>query len=81
MPRDGSGRAHNAQDLSPETDHNIIHGAGNETDPHVARADKTAELPEHEHGAGLKGLNASGGSCQGLTHGPGSGQGGRGSTN
>ncbi|OTB03819.1 hypothetical protein M426DRAFT_321317 [Hypoxylon sp. CI-4A] len=82
MPRDGSGRADNAQDLSPETDHNIIHGAGNErTTSHVARADKTAELPEHEDGAGLKGLNASGGQSQGLAQGPDRGQGGRGSTN
>ncbi|KAK6953803.1 hypothetical protein Daesc_003765 [Daldinia eschscholtzii] len=81
MPRDGSGRAHNAQDLYPETDHNIIHGAGNEPNEHVARADKTAELPEHEDGAGLKDVSASGGQSQGLTHGPESGQGGRGSTN
>ncbi|KAI1206095.1 uncharacterized protein F4807DRAFT_245238 [Annulohypoxylon truncatum] len=67
MPREGSGRAHNAQDLSPETDHNIIHGTGNEPKTsHVARADKTAELPEHEHGAGLKETNASGGQSQGL---------------
>lgn len=34
MPRDGSGRADNAQDLSPETDHNIVHGAGK--DPMVS---------------------------------------------
>ncbi|KAI0892094.1 hypothetical protein F4806DRAFT_286846 [Annulohypoxylon nitens] len=61
MPREGSGRAHNAQDLSPETDHNIIHGIGNKPkDSHVARADKTAELPQHEHGAGLRGVDASG---------------------
>ncbi|KAI2617515.1 hypothetical protein GGS26DRAFT_403979 [Hypomontagnella submonticulosa] len=82
MPRDGSGRAHNAQDLSPETDHNIIHGAGNEpNDSRVARADKTADVPEHEHGAGLKGMNASGGQSQGLASGPDRGQGGRGPTN
>ncbi|KAI1383732.1 uncharacterized protein F4822DRAFT_417398 [Hypoxylon trugodes] len=82
MPRDGSGRAHNTQDLSSETDHHIIHGAGAEPkDSHVARADKTAELPEHEHGAGIPGLGASGGQSQGLAQGPDRGQGGRGSTN
>ncbi|KAI1451764.1 hypothetical protein F4805DRAFT_471389 [Annulohypoxylon moriforme] len=71
MPREGSGRAHNAQDLSPENEHNIIHGVGNEPqDSHVARADKTAELPKHEHGAGLEGMNASGGHSQGLTKEP-----------
>ncbi|KAI6087708.1 hypothetical protein F4821DRAFT_103189 [Hypoxylon rubiginosum] len=76
MPRDGSGRADNAQDLSPETDHDIIHGAGDEPDSHVSRADKTAELPEHEHGAGLPDANASGGQSQGLAQGPNRGQGG-----
>ncbi|KAI0380012.1 hypothetical protein F5Y04DRAFT_282140 [Hypomontagnella monticulosa] len=82
MPRDGSGRAHNAQDSSPEANHNIIHGAGNEpNDSRVARADKTADFPEHEHGAGLKGMNASGGQSQGPTHGSGSEQGGHGSRN
>ncbi|KAI0173221.1 hypothetical protein GGR52DRAFT_377473 [Hypoxylon sp. FL1284] len=82
MPRDGSGRAHNAQDLYPETDHNIIHGSGNEPkDTHVARADKTAELPEHEHGAGLPDTPASGGQSQGLAQGPDRGQGGRSSKN
>ncbi|KAI1440368.1 hypothetical protein F5Y02DRAFT_423080 [Annulohypoxylon stygium] len=71
MPREGSGRAHNAQDLSPETDHNIIHGIGNEPkDLHVARADKTAELPQHEHGAGLRGVDASGGQSQGSQRDP-----------
>ncbi|KAI0829591.1 hypothetical protein F5Y06DRAFT_302050 [Hypoxylon sp. FL0890] len=78
MPRPGTGRAHNAQDLYPETDHDIIHGGGDwPKDPHVARADKTAELPEHEHGAGIPGMNASGGQSQGLAHAPESGQGGR----
>ncbi|KAK9776121.1 hypothetical protein AB5N19_12101 [Seiridium cardinale] len=78
MPRDGSGRSHNAYDLSPETDHDIIHGAGNaDNDPHVARADKTAEMPKHEPGAGPEGMNASGGQSQGLAQGPERGQGGR----
>jgi hypothetical protein len=45
---------------------------------HVARADKTAEFPEHEHGESLKGLPASGGTSAGLSQGPDAGQGGRG---
>ncbi|KAI0846660.1 hypothetical protein F5Y00DRAFT_243241 [Daldinia vernicosa] len=69
------------EDVYPEINHNIIHGAGNEPDAPVQRAFKGAEVPEHEHGAGLIGLNASGGSCQGLTRGPLSGQGGRGRKN
>ncbi|KAI2464267.1 hypothetical protein F4781DRAFT_436582 [Annulohypoxylon bovei var. microspora] len=79
MPREGSGRAHNAQDLSSESDHNIIHGVGNEPkNSHVARADKTAELPEHERGAGLTVTNASGGQSRSLVAGdPKSGQGER----
>ncbi|RYO94921.1 hypothetical protein DL766_001224 [Monosporascus sp. MC13-8B] len=83
MPRDGSGRAHNAQDLGHETDHNIVHGAtGNvPQDSHVARANKTAPMPEPEHGAGIQGMNASGGQSQGLAQGPDAGQGGRGSKN
>lgn len=45
--------------------------------------DKTAPLPEglHEKGAGLEGMNASGGKSQGLKQGPNVGQGGRGSSN
>ncbi|KAI1813608.1 hypothetical protein GGS20DRAFT_552855 [Poronia punctata] len=78
MPRDGSGRAHNAQDTTGETDHHIIHGAGNEpSNDHVARADKTAPLPEHEPGKALKDMPASGGTSQGLSQGPDVGQGGR----
>ncbi|KAK8091040.1 hypothetical protein PG994_000545 [Apiospora phragmitis] len=62
MPRDGSGRAHNAQDLYPETDHHIMHGAGDaNVGDHVARAEKTAPMPEHEKGEALEGMNASGG--------------------
>lgn len=41
----------------------------------VARADKTAPTPEHEKGAGLEGMNASGGQSQGLSQGPNRGQG------
>ncbi|KAI1259573.1 hypothetical protein F5Y18DRAFT_433181 [Xylariaceae sp. FL1019] len=81
MPRDGSGRSHNAYDLAPESDHNIVHGAGNEPQgDHVARADKTAPMPEHGPGLGLKDLPASGGTSQGLAdpNHPDRGQGGRG---
>ncbi|KAK6827758.1 hypothetical protein PG995_010308 [Apiospora arundinis] len=76
MPRDGSGRADNAQELDPETDHNIVHGAGK--DPmgdHVARADKTAPMPEYEKGEAIDGKNASGGTSKGEN------QGGRSSKN
>lgn len=46
-------------------------------DPKVPRADKTAPLPEgkDEKGAGLQGMNASGGESQGLKKGPDVGQG------
>ncbi|GAO15453.1 hypothetical protein UVI_02056950 [Ustilaginoidea virens] len=45
----------------------------------VPRADKTADMPEgsREKGAGLEGMNASGGQSQGIKHGDGVGQGGR----
>ncbi|KAK3949898.1 hypothetical protein QBC32DRAFT_399876 [Pseudoneurospora amorphoporcata] len=72
MPRNGDGSSDNAI----EPGNNIIHGAGEEPSTRVARADKTAPLPEHEHGAGIKGMNASGGSSQGLARGPEAGQGG-----
>ncbi|KAI0149499.1 hypothetical protein GGR57DRAFT_473584 [Xylariaceae sp. FL1272] len=66
MPRPG-GRSHNTVDLSPEMTHPIIHGAGNEPQgDHVARADKTAPMPEHGPGLGLPDLPASGGQSQGL---------------
>lgn len=44
----------------------------------VARADKTAPMPEglQEKGAGLEGKNASGGQSQGIKKGDGVGQGG-----
>ncbi|KAK0730324.1 hypothetical protein B0H67DRAFT_638837 [Lasiosphaeris hirsuta] len=60
-----------------EEPQNIIHGAGTETSTHVARADKTAPMPEHEKGEALEGMNASGGQSQGLAKGPERGQGGR----
>ncbi|CAJ2512460.1 Uu.00g054750.m01.CDS01 [Anthostomella pinea] len=79
MPRDGSGRSHNAPELTGETDHDIIHGAGNEPkDDHVARADKTAPMPEPEKGLALEGVPATAGQSQGLAEGPDRGQGGRG---
>ncbi|KAI0592872.1 hypothetical protein F4775DRAFT_60789 [Biscogniauxia sp. FL1348] len=83
MPREGSGRAHNAQDQYPETQHDIIHGAAGDApkDSHVERADKTAPLPEHEHGQALEGLPGAAGHSQGLAQGPDRGQGGRGSKN
>ncbi|KAH9889628.1 hypothetical protein F4778DRAFT_785535 [Xylariomycetidae sp. FL2044] len=76
MPRDGSQRAHNTYDLSHETDHDIIHGAGDEPlDKPLARAEKTAPMPEIEKGLGLPGMSASGGQSQGLAQGPSRGQG------
>ncbi|KAI0015752.1 hypothetical protein F4780DRAFT_783886 [Xylariomycetidae sp. FL0641] len=81
MPRDGSGHGDNAMELSKEYDHDIAHGTGEVKDSHVARADKTAPMPEAEHGKALKDMPASGGQSQGLAQGPDRGQGGRGSTN
>lgn len=48
---------------------------------HVDRADKTAPLPEPGKGMALQGMNASGGTSQGLAQGPDRGQGGRSSKN
>ncbi|KAK4198895.1 hypothetical protein QBC40DRAFT_340946 [Triangularia verruculosa] len=59
-----------------ETGPTIAHGIGDQKLPSkVARADKTAPLPEQEHGAGIPGMNASGGTSQGLSQGPYAGQG------
>ncbi|KAK4647408.1 uncharacterized protein QC761_101230 [Podospora bellae-mahoneyi] len=60
-----------------ETDQQIAHGSAGDQNlsPKVARADKQAPAPEHEHGAGIPGMNASGGSSQGLSTGPNAGQG------
>ncbi|KAJ4379032.1 hypothetical protein N0V85_008912 [Neurospora sp. IMI 360204] len=71
MPRQGDGSSDNYIELG----HDIIHGADWEPTTRVPRANKTAPLPEHEHGLAIPGLHAAGGSCQGLTRGPESGQG------
>ncbi|KAJ4302507.1 hypothetical protein N0V88_002653 [Collariella sp. IMI 366227] len=71
MPRQGDGSADNAV----EAGHNIIHGAGQEQSTRVARADKTAPMPEKTKGAGLENAPASTGKA------PGKDQGGRSSTN
>lgn len=72
MPRQGSGHiAHNAV----ENGENLVHGSGEIKDTKVARADNTAPLPEHEKGAAIEGMNASGGQSQGLSKGPNVGQG------
>ncbi|KAH8879338.1 hypothetical protein GQ53DRAFT_738872 [Thozetella sp. PMI_491] len=74
MPRNGDGSSDNAI----EAGHNIIHGNdGKPQSDRVSRADKTAEMPELEKGAGIQGMPASAGTSQGLTHGPDAGQGGR----
>ncbi|KAK4119287.1 hypothetical protein N657DRAFT_650405 [Parathielavia appendiculata] len=51
MPRYGDGPS---DDAIPKAAHNIIYGAGPEQSDHVARADKTAPLSEHEKGLGLE---------------------------
>ncbi|KAK4173632.1 hypothetical protein QBC36DRAFT_220171 [Triangularia setosa] len=60
-----------------ETGQSIAHGSvgDQELPSKVSRADKTAPLPEQEQGAGVPGMNASGGSSQGLSQGPHAGQG------
>ncbi|KAK0628241.1 hypothetical protein B0T17DRAFT_614192 [Bombardia bombarda] len=77
MPRNGDGSSDNAIEATK----NIIHGVSDETSTHVSRADKTAPMPEPEKGAGLEGMNASGGQSQGRAKGPDAGQGGRSSKN
>lgn len=47
----------------------------------VARADKTAAMPEPEKGLAVEGLSGSGGQSQGIKQGPNVGQGGSGSSN
>ncbi|KAJ9145567.1 hypothetical protein NKR19_g6068 [Coniochaeta hoffmannii] len=71
-----SNRPKNEQDKL-ETAQPIVHGsAGDQELPSkVPRADKTAPLPEPEKGAGIEGMNASGGSSQGIKQGPNVGQG------
>ncbi|KFA64776.1 hypothetical protein S40285_01434 [Stachybotrys chlorohalonatus IBT 40285] len=74
MPRQGDGSSDNGPF---EATNDIIHGAGSVEDPKVARADKTADLPEgiKEKGLAVEGMNASGGSSQGIKQGPNVGQG------
>ncbi|VUC24667.1 unnamed protein product [Clonostachys rosea] len=80
MPRNGDGSSDNAPPKG--VDHNIAHGAGTkDLGDKVARAEKTAPLPEPEHGQGLQDAPASGGQSQGLAKGDNVGQGGRGSSN
>ncbi|OAA55714.1 hypothetical protein ISF_07819 [Cordyceps fumosorosea ARSEF 2679] len=74
MPRPGDGSSHNGP--FEEAGHDIVHGAGQVKKDKVDRADKTAPLPEHEKGAGLDGMNASGGQSQGIKKGDDVGQGG-----
>jgi hypothetical protein len=73
MPRNGDGSSDNGP--MAEDTHTLAHGTGNEQTSHVPRADKTAPLPEHEHGQALEGMNASGGQSQGIKHGDTVGQG------
>ncbi|KAI5464136.1 hypothetical protein BGZ63DRAFT_421213 [Mariannaea sp. PMI_226] len=75
MPRHGDGSSDNGP--FEEAKHDIIHGVGQVESPHVSRADKTAGPPEgkDEHGAGLPGMNASGGQSQGIKKGKDVGQG------
>ncbi|KAK7981717.1 hypothetical protein PG996_009407 [Apiospora saccharicola] len=70
MPRDGSGRSHNAVEEDPALGHDIAHGVGK--DPmgdKVARADKTAPMPEPEKGEAIDGKDASGGKVEGKNQG------------
>ncbi|TQV93205.1 hypothetical protein V2A60_010359 [Cordyceps javanica] len=73
MPRNGDGSSHNGP--FEEADKPIAHGVGDVKTDKVPRADKTAPLPEHEKGAGLDGMNASGGQSQGIKQGDSVGQG------
>ncbi|KAG6005420.1 hypothetical protein E4U21_000200 [Claviceps maximensis] len=81
MPRQGDGSSHNGP--FEKTGRPIVHGVGDVHTDKVPRADKTAHLPEgfHEHGAGMPGVNASGGQSQGIKKGDDVGQGGRSSKN
>ncbi|GAB0136227.1 hypothetical protein EsDP_00004538 [Epichloe bromicola] len=76
MPRPGDGSSHNGP--FEEAGHDIAHGVGAVDTDKVARADKTAPMPKglQEKGAGLEGMNASGGQSQGIKKGDGVGQGG-----
>ncbi|KPM45046.1 hypothetical protein AK830_g1437 [Neonectria ditissima] len=78
MPRNGDGSSDNGP--IEEAKQDIIHGAGEVESDRVARADKTADLPEgkDEQGKAIPGLSASGGQSQTLKKGDDVGQGGRG---
>ncbi|KAL2117744.1 hypothetical protein VTJ04DRAFT_7404 [Mycothermus thermophilus] len=52
MPRSGEDQP--KSDNAMPTEHNIIHGSGPAESTRVSRADKTAPMPEHSHGAGIK---------------------------
>lgn len=94
MPRPGDGSSHNGpfEEAGHDVAHGVgavdvrvpeidslssCEANGMQTDK-VARADKTAPMPEglQEKGAGLEGKNASGGQSQGIKKGDGVGQGG-----
>jgi hypothetical protein len=82
MPRNGDGSSDNGP--FEEAGQNVAHGipTGNEDlGDKVARADKTAPLPEPEKGQGLSDAAASGGQSQGIKQGPDVGQGGRSTKN
>ncbi|KAK7426784.1 hypothetical protein QQZ08_006684 [Neonectria magnoliae] len=78
MPRNGDGSSDNGP--FEEAKQEIIHGAGDAESDRVARADKTADLPEGkgEQGQAIPGTSASGGQSQGIKQGDDVGQGGRG---
>ncbi|KAM4065275.1 hypothetical protein HRG_004398 [Hirsutella rhossiliensis] len=79
MPRSGDGSSHNGP--FDEAGHSVAHGVGDAGTDKVARADKTAPMPEPEKGLAVEGLGASGGQSQGIKQGPNAGQGGSGSSN
>ncbi|KAL8351566.1 hypothetical protein RB601_000463 [Gaeumannomyces tritici] len=72
MPRDGTGKAHNAVD---ENATQIIHG-DDQPGSNIDRSGKAAPPPKPEQGEAIEGMKASGGGSQGLAKGPSRGQGG-----
>ncbi|KAL6857892.1 hypothetical protein ACO1O0_005337 [Amphichorda felina] len=82
MPRHGDGSSDNGPiEAGQNAAHGVPKGSEQNIGDHVARADKTAPLPEPHKGQGLSDANASGGQSQGIKKGPDVGQGGRGSSN
>ncbi|KZZ96108.1 hypothetical protein AAL_04404 [Moelleriella libera RCEF 2490] len=75
MPRPGDGSSHNGP--FEKAGHDAAVGTAPAETDKVARAGKTADVPEglREKGAGLAGVSASGGQSQGLKKGDGAGQG------